>query len=45
MFASEDGIEVVPEAANRADAVRGARALRLDVILKDLRMPELDGVR
>ena len=44
MFASEDGIEVVAEAANGADAVRRARALRPDVILMDLRMPELDGV-
>jgi DNA-binding NarL/FixJ family response regulator len=44
MFASEDGIEVVAEAANGADALRRARALRPDVILMDLRMPELDGV-
>ncbi len=44
MFASEDGIEVVAEAANGADAVRRARALKPDVILMDLRMPELDGV-
>ena len=44
MFANEDGIEVVAEAANGADAVRRARALRPDVILMDLRMPELDGV-
>jgi DNA-binding NarL/FixJ family response regulator len=44
MFAGEDGIEVVAEAANGADAVRRARALAPDVILMDLRMPELDGV-
>jgi DNA-binding NarL/FixJ family response regulator len=44
MFSSEDGIEVVAEAANGADAVRRARALQPDVILMDLRMPELDGV-
>ena len=44
MFAGEDGIEVVAEAANGADAVRRARALTPDVILMDLRMPELDGV-
>ena len=42
MFAGEDGIEVVAQAANGADAVRRARAP--DVILMDLRMPELDGV-
>jgi YesN/AraC family two-component response regulator len=44
MFAGEDGIEVVAQAANGADAVRRARALVPDVILMDLRMPELDGV-
>ena len=44
MFAGEDGFEVVAEAANGADAVRRARALIPDVILMDLRMPELDGV-
>lgn len=44
MFAGEDGIEVVAKAANGADAVRRARALAPDVILMDLRMPELDGV-
>jgi DNA-binding NarL/FixJ family response regulator len=44
MFAGEEGIEVVAEAANGADAVRRARALTPDVILMDLRMPELDGV-
>ncbi len=44
LFAGEDGIEVVAEAANGADAVRRARALAPDVILMDLRMPELDGV-
>jgi DNA-binding NarL/FixJ family response regulator len=44
MFAGEDGIEVVAQAANGADAVRRARALAPDVILMDLRMLELDGV-
>ena len=44
MFAGEDGFEVVAEAANGADAVRRAGALAPDVILMDLRMPELDGV-
>ncbi len=44
MFSGEEGFEVVAEAANGADAVRRARALVPDVILMDLRMPELDGV-
>jgi DNA-binding NarL/FixJ family response regulator len=44
LFAGEEGIEVVAEAANGADAVRRARALVPDVILMDLRTPELDGV-
>jgi DNA-binding NarL/FixJ family response regulator len=36
--------EVIGEASNGSDAVRRARALKPDVILMDLRMPELDGV-
>jgi DNA-binding NarL/FixJ family response regulator len=44
MFSSEPGFEVIAEAANGNDAVRRARALHPDVILMDLRMPELDGV-
>lgn len=44
MFAGEEGIEVVGEAADGSDAVRRARALSPDVILMDLRMPEMDGV-
>jgi DNA-binding NarL/FixJ family response regulator len=44
MFASEHGFEVIAEAENGNDAVRRAKALRPDVILMDLRMPELDGV-
>ena len=44
MFSAEDGIEVIAAAANGAEAVRRAQALRPDVILMDLRMPELDGV-
>ncbi len=44
MFAGEEGFEVIAEAANGADAVRRARSLVPDVILMDLRMPELDGV-
>jgi len=42
---SEDDITVVGEAASGAEAVEQARATRPDVILMDIRMPELDGIR
>jgi DNA-binding NarL/FixJ family response regulator len=41
----QDGIEVVGEAADGAEAVQQAAALAPDVILMDLVMPRLDGVR
>ncbi len=44
MFSGDDGFEVVGEAANGAQAVTLAAALQPDVILMDLRMPEMDGV-
>lgn len=37
-------MEVIAEAGNGAEAVTTARATRPDVILMDIRMPELDGI-
>jgi len=39
-----DGITVVAEAANGAEAVRAAAEHHPDVILMDVRMPEMDGL-
>jgi DNA-binding NarL/FixJ family response regulator len=44
MFEGEAGFEVVGDAGNGAEAVRRAGALAPDVVLMDLRMPEMDGV-
>ena len=40
----EDDMEVVGEAANGREVLRLARELRPDVIVMDIRMPELDGI-
>ena len=42
---AEDDISVVGEAATGGQAVERARAVRPDVILMDIRMPELDGIK
>jgi len=41
---SADGMEVVGEARNGAEAVDLARQLRADVVLMDIRMPGMDGL-
>jgi DNA-binding NarL/FixJ family response regulator len=40
----EDGIEVVAEAGTGVEAIEVARVHRPDVILMDIRMPEMDGL-
>jgi DNA-binding NarL/FixJ family response regulator len=44
LLASQDDFEVVGEAANGREAVTVVERTRPDVVLTDLRMPELDGV-
>jgi DNA-binding NarL/FixJ family response regulator len=41
---AEDDIDVVGEASDGREAVDAARRLRPDVVLMDIRMPELDGI-
>ena len=41
---AEDGISVVGEATNGAEAVALAAELEPQVVLMDVRMPELDGI-
>jgi DNA-binding NarL/FixJ family response regulator len=41
---AEDGIHVVGEAVDGSDAVRVVRRERPDVVLMDIRMPEIDGL-
>ncbi len=44
LLRSENDIEVVGEAANGYEAVKVTKAERPDVILMDIRMPEMDGL-
>jgi DNA-binding NarL/FixJ family response regulator len=44
LLGARDDMEVVGEAATGAQAVAQARALRPDVVLMDIRMPDLDGL-
>jgi DNA-binding NarL/FixJ family response regulator len=44
LLSTVDGFEVVGEATDGAEAVREAQLLRPDVVLMDVRMPDLDGV-
>ena len=44
LLESEDGITVVGEATDGAQAVESARTLRPHVVLMDIRMPTMDGI-
>jgi len=44
VLSSDDRLEVVEEAANGRQAVQRARHARPEVVLMDVRMPEIDGI-
>jgi DNA-binding NarL/FixJ family response regulator len=44
VFSSDDGIEVVGEAGDGRAALDSARRLSPDVVLMDVRMPQMDGI-
>jgi DNA-binding NarL/FixJ family response regulator len=44
VFSSDEGIEVVGEAADGIAAIESASRLDPDVVLMDVRMPEMDGI-
>ena len=45
LLAAEEGIEVVGEAADGAEAVQLARRMLPDLVLMDIRMPGMDGLQ
>ncbi|MGV9627029.1 response regulator [Streptomyces sp. NPDC003487] len=45
ILSAEEDLEVVGEAATGAEAVAVVREVRPDVVLMDVRMPEVDGIR
>ena len=44
MISAEEDLTVIGEAASGAEALTIATSLRPDIILMDLRMPDIDGV-
>jgi len=44
LLSSLGGVEVVAEAATGAEAIREAQLTRPDVVIKDLQMPQMDGI-
>jgi DNA-binding NarL/FixJ family response regulator len=44
VLSSDERVEVVGEAGNGRDAVKQVHALRPDLVLMDVRMPDLDGI-
>jgi len=45
IFGYEESIEIIGEAKNGVEAVELAREMRPDVILMDINMPEMDGIK